>query len=168
MEMLLYKTNGIHQLLSLIWIHSAAGSSRSRSFGSVAEPGNFQFTLFTIRKVSCRDLSFFVQIKDLQNLHCLLVHFFFNFKILRQSQDSGQSRILIMVMKTNLYIIQNEHILKQTDILEGTGNSSLLISIVLFSCNILSVQSDNSFCRLIACQKIKTVVFPAPLGPISP
>jgi len=47
--------------------------------------GNFQLTLFTIRKVSRKKTSLLIQIKHLQDLHSALVHLFFYFKIFGKS-----------------------------------------------------------------------------------
>ena len=49
----------------------------------------------------------------------------------------------MMVVKTDLYIVQHTQLLKQTDILEGSCDACLIDLDGLFTGNILSVQNES-------------------------
>ena len=54
-----------------------------------------------------------------------------------------------MIVQSGLYIIQHRQILKQTDILKGSGNTGFIDIYGFLPCNILSVQDDTSVVRLV-------------------
>ena len=55
----------------------------------------------------------------------------------------------MMIVQTDLYVIQNRQVAEQTDILEGTGNACLADLNGLFSGKVLSIQENASIVRFV-------------------
>ena len=68
----------------------------------------------------------FVQVEDFQKLHGALVHLFLYLVVPGQTKDAGQGRIFVMVVQAYFYIVQYRQIVKQTDVLERTGDTVLV------------------------------------------
>ena len=56
---------------------------------------------------------------------------------------------MILIVKTYFYIVQNGKLLEKSDVLECSGNACPVDIDRTLSCNVLPVQFDNSFIRLI-------------------
>ena len=65
-----------------------------------------------------------------------------------------------MIVQTSLYIIQNCHIFEESNILKCSCNSCFIDINNTFSCDILSVQLNDTLCRLInTCEKVEYCCF---------
>ena len=70
-----------------------------------------------------------------------------------------------MIVQSYLYIVKNRHILEKTDILEGSRDSGPVDLNGAFSCDVLAVQSDDSFCWLVyTCEKVEYRCFTGTVG----
>ena len=56
---------------------------------------------------------------------------------------------MILIVKTDFYIVQNGEFLEQSDVLECSGNACPVDIDRTLSGNILPVQLDNAFVRLV-------------------
>ena len=148
--MVTYKTNHIHQFLSLIRVHTCCRLIQKQQLGFCSKcSGNLQLTLFTVRQVACKIICKSIKAKYFQKLHSFFIHLLLNFKIFWKSEYTCKGRILIIVVQTCFYIVQHCHILKQTDILESSCNTCFIDLYRIFTCNINTVQLDDPFSRLI-------------------
>ena len=85
-KMFLYETDGIHQFLCFIRVHTCSRLIQKKKLRIGCQcSGDLEFTLFTIWKVSCKGICFFVEVEYLEDLHCFFIHFFFYFVIFRKS-----------------------------------------------------------------------------------
>ena len=65
-----------------------------------------------------------------------------------------------MVMKSDLNIVKNRHILKQANVLESTRDTGFVDLDRTLSCDILSVKLDDTFCRFVyTCKKVENCCF---------
>lgn len=73
-----------------------------------------------------------------------------------------------MIVKTCLHIVQHRQILKQTDVLEGPGNTGLVYFRGFPAGNVDSCQLNASCIPAYntPVSRLKIVVLPAPLGPM--
>ena len=66
----------------------------------------------------------------------------------------------MLIVKSDLDIVKNRHILKQTDILESSCNTCPVDLNRIFSRNILSIQFNNTLCRFVyTCEKVENCCF---------
>ena len=159
--MFLHKTNRIHQFLCFVWIHTGCRLIKKKELRICSQcSGDLKFTLLTIWKVSCKCLSFLVKIKYFQNLHCFFIHFLLDFMILRKSQDSSQCGIGMMIVQSYFNVVKNRHFFKQTNILESSRNTCFVDLYCALSCDILSIEFDNTFCWFVnTCKKVENCCF---------
>ena len=161
-----YKTYRIHQFLGLVWIHTCRRLVQKQKLGIRGKgAGDLQLTLLAVGKVPGKLVRLFVQIEYLQDLHGSFVHFLFHFEILRQTENSGQCGVGMMVVQAHLNVIQNRHVLKKTDILESTGNPRLIDLNGAFSRDILAIQLNDPLVGLVyAGEKIEYGCFSRSVG----
>ena len=61
-----------------------------------------------------------------------------------------------MIVKSYFYIVKNRHILEKTDVLEGSCDSGLVDLNSAFSCDVLAVKFDDSFCWFVyTCEEVE-------------
>ena len=101
-------TDGIHQLLRLIRIHSRSRLIQQQKLRFCSQRSrNLQLSLLSVREIRCQCIRFLFQSEDFQQFQRLFIHLFFHSEILRKSEKSIHGRIFIMVMQPDLYIVQN-------------------------------------------------------------
>lgn len=157
MEFLAHKADHIHQFPCLIRIHSRSRFIQKQKLRLRRQRScNLQASLLTVRKIRRFSVSSFFQIKHFQQLHGLLIHFFLHFPVSRETQDSLDSGIMMLIVKPHFYIIQNTQIFKETDILECSCDACFTDIDGLFPCDIFPVQDHLSCIRSVnSCQQVK-------------
>ena len=111
----------------------------------------------------------FFQIKYLQQFHGLLIHFFLHFSVSRETQDSLNRGIMMFIVESHLYIVQNTQIFKKADILERSCDTGLADIDSLFPCDIFPVQVHFSCIRFVhSCQQVKDSCLPRSVGSDQP
>ncbi len=89
--------------------------------------------------------------------------------VLRQAEHCRTERVFRLVVKADENVVEHRQIAEQADILEGSGNAHLVDLNGGLPCCVHAVEQDGTARRLIDLgKKVKTVVLPAPFGPIRP
>ena len=64
-------------------------------------------------------------------------------------KDALESAVLKALIKANLDVIHNRHVLEKSDVLEGSGYSGMVDLDCGLSGYVLSLQTDNALVRLV-------------------
>ena len=67
-----------------------------------------------------------------------------------------EGAVFVMLGKSDLYVVDNRHVLEKPDVLEGSGDSGVVDLDGALTSDVLAVKPDDSFVWLIyACQKVE-------------
>ena len=120
--------------------------------------GNFKLSLFTVRKVAGKIVSFLIKVKYLENFFCLVSHSDLCIIVLRQlyHADKGVALKLGLIVESYKNVSDNAHIIEKTDILEGSCNALVIDLFLSFARQILTVKVKCACCRLVnTCEEVE-------------
>ena len=107
--------------------------------------------------------------KHPQQLHRLFVHRFFGLEKARQTQHTGQGVVFCLIMQANFYIVQHTHVLEQTNVLKGAGNTAFVDLDRGFAGKIFTIQRKGAGRRFVHTgQQVKNGGFSGAVRPNQP
>src|SRR5690554_3560589 len=90
-----------------------------------------------------------LHIENGQQIHSLFMSLSFSFPVAWQAQYTGQCIIFDLIVQTDFYIVFNTQRLKQANILESSGNSSLVYLNSIHAGSVVAVQQNGPARRLV-------------------
>ena len=142
--------NGFHQLACFRGVHTGSRLVEQQNLRRRRQSaGDLELPLLAVGQIFRFGLCMLLQIKDRQQIHRAFGHGTLFLPVGGKAQNPRQSGIFHLVVHRYSHVVQNRNILKQANVLEGTGNSAAGHIVGLFADDAFPLELNGAFRGLI-------------------